>query len=377
MEKNNLASPRETVKNSIRNWISDGSLKSGSLVPAENIVAEELSISRGTVRTAMDELELEGILERRNRRRYVTNRGTAPGGMNNLVLFLGAAENVEKFKNTGFLLAIQAGVMDRLAELKKHVISANFDKLEYSELDLLTNLRPEGALVSQEILQSAAGPDILKYLSGRQIPAVLEYTDSRYANYDRVVSNQTLGNYLLTKFAIDGNFKKILCFYPDNTQEYWYNFRHQGYRQAMQEANLTPMPPIIGRPMKKEYSYNEYHFHQAVMLNLGFLYDYFRQYGEADCIFANSDWEVAIIAAACRKLGRIPGKDIFFMGYDNKYMYNPWEKFEDTLPLATIDKHNDELGRAMVNTLFERINGKLGDKPVLKLIDPELVIIKP
>jgi len=373
MDKSNLASPRETVKNSIRSWISDGSLKTGSLVPAENLVAEELNISRGTVRTAMDELEVEGILERRNRRRYVTNRGAAPGGMNNLVLFLGAAENVEKFKNTGFLLAIQAGVMDRLAELKKHVISANFDKLEYSELDLLTNLRPEGALVSQEILQSAAGPDILKYLTGRQIPAVLEYTDSRYANYDRVVSNQMLGNYLLTKYAIDSSFKKILCFYP----EYWYNFRHQGYRKAMLEANLTPMPPIAGRPMKKEYSYNEYHFHQAVMLNLGFLYDYFRQYGEADCIFANSDWEVAIIAAACRKLGKNPGKDIFFMGYDNKYMYNPWEKFEDTVPLATIDKHNDELGRALVNTLFERISGKLDDKPILKLIDPELIIIKP
>jgi len=54
------------VRNYLKNWIIDHHLSSGDLLPPETKIAQELAISRGSVREAVKALESLGILEVRH-----------------------------------------------------------------------------------------------------------------------------------------------------------------------------------------------------------------------------------------------------------------------------------------------------------------------
>lgn len=372
-------SPREQVKELLRGWISNGELEGGNMVPSEGIISGRLNLSRGTVRTALEELERDGVLEKRRHRRYVSEPAgrTVSNGLGDLVLLLGtSSEDSSKYRNTGFGLAIQAGILDCLAERSKNVISAHFDNIRLDDLELMLNLGPEGAILTQKLLQSDLGMPVLELLRHHGTPCVLEYADERHKEFDRVLFDHEQGNYDLTRHAIGLGCRKILCFYPDQTLEYWFNARHRGYRRAIAETGLKPLRAPSGRPMKSEYDYNRGTFEEAVRLNIGFLYEYFHGVERPDCILANSDWEAVIVGAACRAMGVEPNRDVLLMGFDNKVDSNPWKEFEASGPLATVDKHNTLLGRVLTDTLFERISGGLPPDPVLKLVRTDLVILQ-
>src|SRR5947209_20100011 len=55
----------EQVAEQIRRLISDGTLKSGDLLPPERELAEKLGVGRSSVRDAMRTLEVMGIVEPR------------------------------------------------------------------------------------------------------------------------------------------------------------------------------------------------------------------------------------------------------------------------------------------------------------------------
>ncbi|MBN2641438.1 MAG: substrate-binding domain-containing protein [Victivallales bacterium] len=370
-------SPREQVKKVMRTWIADGELISGKMIPSENLISRRLDLSRGTVRTALEELEIEGILEKRRHRRYVSGKAERKTeGVGNLVLLMGtSAEDSSKYRDTGFGLAVQAGILDWMAEHSKNVISAHFDNIKMADLKLMLNLRPEGAILTQKLMYSEFGAPVLEMLKAQHIPCILEYADERHADADKVLFDHEQGNYDLTRYAISLGCKDILCFYPDHTREYWFKARHRGYRKAIAEYGLEPMRPPEERPMVSEDLYDLEHFNKSVRMCIGFLYDYFQGERQPDCILANSDWEASITAAACRKMGVVPNKDVLLMGFDNKAASNPWVNFEATNPIATVDKHNTTLGRVLAETLFERINGKLPPEPVLRMVKTDLVIL--
>jgi len=373
MEKK-IFSPREQVKDFIRQGIAAGVLTQGNMVPSEILISEQLNLSRGTVRTALEELELAGVLQKRNHRRYVADGQRKRAEIRELVLVVGTSvDDPCQFRNTGFALAVQAGIMDALSERSKSVVSLHMDNINLQDVEVLVQLRPEGAILTQKVLMSELGEPVLHRLKEQEIPCVLEYMDERYAENDCVLYDHESGNYELTRYALALGCRNIMCFYPDNTREYWFNARHRGYRRAMNEAGLTPYPGLKTRPFKAEYDHTRETFDLAVRLNMGFLCEYFSGLRPPDCIMANSDWEASFVAAACRALGKEPNRDVMIMGFDNKIESNPWMKFEPVRPMATLDKHNTQLGRMLCDTLFERIAGVLPPEPVLRMMKMDLV----
>ncbi len=55
-------SPSQRVKRVLREWIQQGRWAPGERLPTEGDLVESLQVSRGTVRTVLQELQTEGVL---------------------------------------------------------------------------------------------------------------------------------------------------------------------------------------------------------------------------------------------------------------------------------------------------------------------------
>ena len=64
-EREHVSSPRNRVAEDIRRQITDGILAPGDRLPSENSLAESYELNRSTVRRALDQLRLEGLITSR------------------------------------------------------------------------------------------------------------------------------------------------------------------------------------------------------------------------------------------------------------------------------------------------------------------------
>jgi len=86
---------------------------------------------------------------------------------------------------------------------------------------------------------------------------------------------------------------------------------------------------------------------------------------------ARADAQVCQVAAALRKLGLVPQKDVLITGYDNFWEDLPERKWETTRPLATADKQNMEIGRRLVRLLTNDTGPQ--NEPRVEMIQPRQV----
>src|SRR5471030_482037 len=54
--------PRARAAGMLRQWLQDGRFASSEILPTEQVLCEQLEVSRGTVRAALQQLELEGLI---------------------------------------------------------------------------------------------------------------------------------------------------------------------------------------------------------------------------------------------------------------------------------------------------------------------------
>ena len=381
METNSIdiqLSPRETVVRTIGKWINKGVLPADSAMPSEDELARQLNVSRGTVRTGLDLLEKRGLLYKQNRRRYVSeqhDRSYKASPLHQTVLLLGVnSDNPIEFKDTGFLQAVQAGALDALSSTGAHALSLHADKLNRESLKNLLEMKPRGAVLFQDFLKTPEGVETAYCISSSGIPVVIDHESSELDKFDRVCFDHVSANYNLTKYFIDRGLKNILCLYPKDGW-FWLKAKYNGYLKAVNEAGLQPMPPV-NTSEKPEYQRTRENFDEYVRLYAGFMVEHFTGKRQPQVILASSDWDVPVIASACRLFGKEPGKDIMIGGYDNKVATNPWYEFDQTPPCVTVEKNNTGIGRKMIQLLDRRINGELPDIPVKIEVSGKLIILQ-
>lgn len=98
-----------------------------------------------------------------------------------------------------------------------------------------------------------------------------------------------------------------------------------------------------------------------------------RNSGFMDAILAKTDWDIPIFAAALRLLGKVPGRDVTIVGYDNKIQFNGWSRLESYIPPLTVDKCNGEIGHRMAARLLMHIEEPESWRPENILVAPGLV----
>lgn len=367
--------PQARVIHSLKQWMSDGALTAGSPLPSERALSEQLRVNRGTVRRALQVLHEEGLLRTQNGRTRIVTRQQVQraGALRNSValvapLFSDAAPSDQ---HSGRIEYIGRGALDSIQKIGKHAMSLNPECLTREEVAMLGAQQPFGVVVTDIARQPALGMELASWFRDAGVPVCVYGDTPAKAAFDRVTSDQEDGSYQLTKFLLARGCRRILCFWSAPMDLYWNEQRYAGYRRALEEANLAPLPPAAMPPFPVPQRAAAV-FHEGVRVTAGYLVEHLIGPAPVDALMLSTDSDYFGVAAACRLCGKEPQRDIKIVGYDNYWFNDEKRFFETTAPLATMDKRNKVLGAELVNLLLERVDGRLGAAPERRVVRSQM-----
>lgn len=375
--------PRARVEHRVRSWIDRGRLAVGQEIPSETKLANELSVARGTVRSALKRLEAEGLLECSQGRTRRVKSGPPVALSRSLLsrVFVVLAPPVRddpRHRQSGWSEWITQGVIQALRARSLHVLTLDPTEVRPAELSGLMQQTPAGVLVPEVFrglcADPAAGLPLLSRLRDAGVPAVAYGGDPRLAPFNRVVSDHEAGAYALTRYLVQSGRRRPLMLIEQPGQTYWLTARRSGYERAMREAGLEPVPPLTMPPFPAEREPSAEFFDSVSRYVMGHLYEHLAGTQPVDAILAMSDGKVFPIARACELLGKRVHEDVAVVGYDN-YWQDSWERaYTELSPLATIDKQNFEMGRQMVELLLDRADSDSIEAAQTRVVPPRLVL---
>lgn len=171
---------------------------------------------------------------------------------------------------------------------------------------------------------------------------------------DTIQDNSFYGATIAMQYLVDQNYQRIACITGplNNTQA---QFRLQGYRTALKEANL---PIIEGYEVQGDFQFASGVTAMQNLLNLPIL---------PQAVFCSNDAMAIGAYQALYQNGLEVGKDIAIIGYDDieiaQYM---------TPPLTTIHQPKKELGQLAVEMLLNRFLNPSQSPQIIKL-KPKLI----
>lgn len=171
---------------------------------------------------------------------------------------------------------------------------------------------------------------------------------------DTIQDNSFYGATIAMQYLVDQNYQRIACITGplNNTQA---QFRLQGYRTALKEANL---PIIEGYEVQGDFQFASGVAAMQNLLNLPIL---------PQAVFCSNDAMAIGAYQALYQNGLEVGKDIAIIGYDDieiaQYM---------TPPLTTIHQPKKELGQLAVEMLLNRFLNPSQSPQTIKL-KPKLI----
>ncbi len=293
-----------------------------------------------------------------------------------VVVLTPASQRDPRHQQSGWTEWLTQGVVQTIRNRDFHALTINPTTVEADQLAQLVEDRPMGVVVPEvfrgtDVDTDAALP-FLELLTKAGVPVTAYGGDPRLAAFDRVTSGHDAGAYALTRWLIGLGRRRPVLVLADPLDVYWKQDRRTGYERAMREAGLKPRYMML-QGMPKERTPSAQHFEMVTRYLAGYLLDHLVGDDPADALLAMSDGEVFTLARACKLHGKRVHEDVAIVGYDN-YWLDSWEREYDPIePLATVDKQNFEMGKALVDLLIDRIEGRLPDAPQTRVVEAKLV----
>ncbi|HBC87696.1 MAG TPA: hypothetical protein DCZ94_12125 [Lentisphaeria bacterium] len=372
-------SPRSRVIRTLRDWIQNGDLEPGERLPGEMDIAEKLDVSRGTVRTALRHLEDDGIIKTiaNGRGRHVADREEKKP-VNPLEKFFIVLSNLSddpaRYAKSHAMWSVESGVIDQCGRMGFHSMILNTSCLRDGSFINMVRSSPAGVLLSHNMVDSGdLCRQALSEATSMRIPVVINGDGEGLQKFDRIISDHEAGAYLLAKYLISRGCRRILMVWSFSAVPYWVRSRNSGYEKAVRESGLKYLPPICIDNLALRVSGSRKSFEERTRQYTGYLVEHLSKSDPVDAIMLTSDSDFYPVAAACRLLNKIPGKDILLAGYDNTWQEFEERQWEESVPAATVDKCNFQIGGEMIDMLMARIEGKLSGKPQFKKIKPQLI----
>jgi DNA-binding LacI/PurR family transcriptional regulator len=372
-------SPRARTVRQLRQWLASGEIPPGERLPTEQAMAERLSVSRGTVRAALQQLEQDGLVRGRTVLARDAGAASAPSGLmaNTVVLLSAHVQVADRYRGSGFTAAVEIGAMDQLHAVGRLVLALPPDACDDALIGELIRQRPRGVVVPMRASAGAAVADQLERLRAAGVPAVVNSDEPRFAAHDRVEHDHAAGAGLLVQWLLARGRRAPAPFCMPDPGLQWVLARLAGSDAALRAAGLAPLPPIwvsgrldtTGLSAAAAFAARSRHY-------AGALADRLRGAAAPDALLVASDGECYATAAALRLLGLEPNRDVWLVGYDAYWRSCADERLlEPARPLATVDKDNQRLGRELVTLLEERCAGRLPAAAQRVIVPPQLIAI--
>ena len=190
-------------------------------------------------------------------------------------------------------------------------------------------------------------------------------------------TDHELGGYELTRWLVAQGCRRILMLWPEPLEIWWPKARLEGYRRALLELGMDPMPvqrmvPLPGDAWGEAGSPQRFEAESRYFA--GYMVEHLHQGNSVDAILLPTDSHVFPVASACRLLGRVPNKDVVLAGFDNTWQQSPYRRFETAGPAVTADRLNADLGREMMRLLAARAAGKLPKHAQAVRVPPNVIV---
>lgn len=361
----------------LRKRILGGDLRFGQSLPSERQLATELGVGRAIVRQALEELDRQGLLERRGPRGRVVafDRGEdVPGWLRHavVVLTLPRVTTGPDSARDRWLRYTSLGTIDHLRESDVPTLSLSIGAVDEAELRRLARGRPLGVLIPETNGRAIEVTRTATLFRDAGVPVVCYGGSAELDAFDRVASDHAQGAHDLTTALLNRGAKRVVQCWPGPWDRYWLTGRTAGYERAMRATGLTPAAtvefPHVATPTTDADA-----FAYAVKQVAGFLLDVARAGDRPDAIMLASDRAVPYATAALRRLGLRPGADVLLAGYDNYWDLCEERAFEPSPPVLTVDKCNERAGAEMVRLLLDRVAGRLPPGPQTRVV-PQVVV---
>ncbi len=357
----------------------DGGLAPGAPLPSVRELAARHGLSKRAVNDELQRLADAGVL-------YTVPRvGTfiaspkqgAPGPTSDTVALLSVAplRSGSNARADGWTHAIEDGAASAIHAGGQHVLSLQRDGfldevVGPGAVERLAARNLSGLVISDMIGEEDHLHRLLTGFAKIRVPVVAIGGHAAFKGCDRAVSDHEAGAYALTRWLLGRGRTRIAQVWSAPASGYWFPARMAGYARAMREAGLEAAAPLIvpvrGHADRAQFESAAAQFESAL-----------REGGAGvDALLVDTDGHVPFVAAALRRMGSEPNRDVLLAGYDNYWQMMDAGDLERTLPVVTVDKGNWQLGETAVALLWERLAGALPRAPQTRAVAPHLVEVE-
>lgn len=354
ISQNSFVSLHVQLYNQLRHLIVTGRWAHASRIPSESQFAENLNVSRTTVRLALQQAEVEGLIERAAGRGTFVAYSPKHDAADRLIAFV-----TYGFDSESHLLMLTGAE----SEVKAHgyQIILNYVQSYDEEIEILNRLKGEsscGVLLWPNSAASSADQQAAQGYQEIRLPIVVMDRQISSIDCDCVTSDNYAGAKALMTHLIDLGHRDIAFLSHQEFHLLPIKERYRAYCDALQEANLAPADPWrIGLPGLEIHATDALRASvDSKSLELQQIKNYLLTTDpRPTAIFAVNDYIAVLAMRSMRLLNlRIPD-DISLAGFDDVNIAAHLE-----VPLTTVAQDSFMIGRRAARHLINRLEGYAG-----------------
>lgn len=342
------------LHNQLRQLILSGRWANGTRIPSESQLAEHLKLSRTTVRLALQQAEIEGLIER------IAGRGT-------FVAYVSNKERVSRliaFVTSGFEAENQLLLLNGIEnEVRARGYQIIFSKAKnhQEEISVLKEVKEEN-VVGILLWPNPHSPRLRRQnaINYQQIQLPIVVMDRTVYGFecDCVTSDNFGGAQALMQHLVELGHRDIVFLTHHEIDLLPVLERYRAYREVLEQAGLVPVDPWrIGKPgteigagytlrVSLDAKSPELQHIKEYMLNAE---------PHPTAIFALNDYLAVLALRAMKQLNlRVP-ELVSIAGFDDTDLAMHLE-----VPLTTVAQDSFMIGKRAAQLLIDRIEGYSG-----------------
>ncbi|GAB6100393.1 arabinose utilization transcriptional regulator AraR [Halanaerocella petrolearia] len=346
------------IKNKIKNLVNEGQIKPGDKLPTESELTEKYNVSRHTVRKALNILNQEGLLHKKqgvgtflkgNPKEKTGNIGFISISLHDYIFsdILNGVDNIFHQEGYQILLGNSKDSQIREKEILEKFLEKNIDGLIIEPAK------------SADDYQNIA---LLERFVDNYIPVVI--LDSKFENdkFNYITIDDKKGGYLATEFLLEQGHDNIAIIYKGLHKPSINRFK--GYKKALEERDIAVYNDYVKKYYTSEFGKTEKFENEIFDLTKELV----------DCqepptaIFCFNDQIAILVKEVLNDLGFEVPQDISIIGFDNSDLVKL-----NNISITSVDHPKEKAGMKAAKIILENIEEEIAQFNENIVFTPKLI----